>query len=90
MTKARLISQGERTQERALDVPADEPFDDDGNYVGGEYEAPAQPQPDRMCKRCDNAAEDDTAYGVVIAKSGLGHYTASAGTTICGLDITDW
>lgn len=81
MTRARRIARGERTH-------ADRQPDDDtvvGHTVP--WQQTDEPlEPDRMCKQCEKAAEAYATYGVVIASSGLGHFTADAGTTLCGRD----
>jgi hypothetical protein len=73
MTRARRISEGEHPLLLDSEPQVGEPRD----------------LPDRMCRQCEKATEPDTAYGVVISSSGLGHYTADAGTTLCGRDTAD-
>jgi hypothetical protein len=88
MTRARRIHQGERTHsERVLD---DDDFDADGTYAGAEKVGEPRTMPERMCKSCTRLAEPDTAYGVIIAPSGLGHYWPEQDRTLCGVDTTSW
>lgn len=84
MTRARRIHEGERTQAEIVHDP-DNPVIADTEPKLGEPRL----QPDRMCKSCEKATDADTAYGVVIATSGLGHYTADANLTLCGREVGD-
>lgn len=89
MTRARRITQGERTHSQIVHDPANPVVASTEPQVG----EPRQ-LPDRMCKSCTKAAAADpdatsTVYGVVIAPSGLGHYTAEADRTLCGSAIND-
>lgn len=87
MTKARLVSQGQRTQSEALTYPADatELVVEPGE--GGTVEAAD------VCKACAKAAEarDDAGYSVVTAPTGKPHYTEiGSSTTLCGRETADW
>jgi hypothetical protein len=88
MTKARRISLGERTRTSQLVHDPDNPqvIDTSEAKVGEPREVP-----ERLCKRCEGAAEgtDDTAYALLISGTGLGHYDGGDGTTLCGLDTAD-
>ena len=85
MTRARRITQGERTHAERI-VEQGEPI------VASPEAKVGEPRliPERMCKRCEKAAEPDTAYGVILAPSGLGHYWLDDDTTLCGADASSW
>lgn len=85
MTRARRISAGERTAATLVHDPDNPQVIDTSVALTGV----ATEQPDRICKRCDNAVESGVAYGLVISSTGLGHYTADDGTTLCGLDTAE-
>jgi len=86
MTRARRISSGERThaERQLVHDPANPQTFPNEPQTGEPVE-----QPERLCKRCEGAADPNTAYGMVISGTGLGHYTADDGTTLCGLDTAE-
>lgn len=97
MTRARRVSEGERTHsERVLPTDLGPPTmgdHDDEQRLDDAYSTELRvggPRliPERMCKRCETLAEPDTVYGVILAPSGLGHYWPEEGRTLCGADTT--
>ena len=96
MTRARRITQGERTHaERRIEEgsPHAEPYDtpaDPEPQVLEEQEGEPRVMPQRMCKSCEKLAEPDTAYGLIQSSTGLGHFWLQGEVTLCGADTTDW
>lgn len=88
MTRARRVSEGERTHSERREIvhdPANPQVAPSEPQVGQ-----PRPMPERMCKSCERLAAPDTAYGLIIAPSGLGHYWPEDDKTLCGVDTTSW
>lgn len=83
MTRARRITQGERTASEIVHDPANPQIMPTEPQVGQRIE----PDYDRFCKRCEAVADPNTAYGVAVASTGTAHYTADQDRTLCGRDL---